>query len=90
MGWGQAAAAQLGRGGPGAGCAPHRPPPPPLPRPAAGARRPPPPFLTVPLPAWLTSPGGRSYFDMAGPEISPDEQLVAYGVDTEGSEVYTL
>ena len=73
--------------------APHRcrplPRPAPAPARAAGAQRPP-PFLTVPLPAWLTSPGGRSYFDMAGPEVSPDEQLVAYGVDTEGGEVYTL
>lgn len=33
---------------------------------------------------------GHSYFDLRGLEVSPDEQLVAYGVDTEGSEVYTL
>ncbi len=57
----------------------------------AGAQRSqPPPFLTVPLPAWLIHPGGRSYFGMEGPEFSSDEQLMAYAVDLEGSEVYTL
>ncbi|PSC72656.1 protease 2 isoform A [Micractinium conductrix] len=33
---------------------------------------------------------GRSYFDMTALVVSPDESLAAYGVDTEGSEVYTL
>jgi protease II len=34
--------------------------------------------------------GEHSFFDMAGPEVSPDEQLLAYGVDNTGSEQYTL
>lgn len=55
----------------------------------AGAQRAP-PFLTLPLPAWLTSSGRRSYFDMAGPDFSGDEQLMAYALDLEGSEVYAL
>ncbi|KAL4457576.1 hypothetical protein ABPG75_012441 [Micractinium tetrahymenae] len=32
----------------------------------------------------------RSYFDMAGPVVSSDEQLMAYAVDSGGGEVYTL
>lgn len=69
-----------------------RPPPPPphapAPRVPAGQQRGR-PFLTALLPAWLTS-GGRAYFDLSGPEFSRDEQLMAYGVDGDGSEVYTL
>lgn len=34
--------------------------------------------------------GDSSYFDMAGPELSPDEALLAYGVDLAGGEVFTL
>lgn len=34
--------------------------------------------------------GNGSYFDMAGPELSLDEGLLAYGVDAAGGEVYTL
>lgn len=33
---------------------------------------------------------GHSYFDLSGPEYSPDEALAAYGLDLDGSEVYTL
>ena len=44
-----------------------------------------PPSHVLCLPA-----GAAGYFDMAGPVVSPNEQLVAYGVDRDGSEVYTL
>lgn len=45
----------------------------------------------TPLPVRCDAPAaGHSFFDMAGPSFSPDEHLVAYGVDTAGSEVYTL
>ncbi|KAI3425089.1 hypothetical protein D9Q98_008467 [Chlorella vulgaris] len=32
----------------------------------------------------------HKYFDMAGPSVSMDEQLLAYAVDTAGNEVFTL
>lgn len=33
---------------------------------------------------------GLDYFDLTGFVVSPDEKLVAYAVDSDGSEVYTL
>ena len=58
--------------------------------PRAGQQRAP-AFLTLPLPSpAAAAAGGRAYFDLAGPEWSVDEELMAYGVDGRGDEVYTL
>ena len=65
-------------------------PPAARPPPRAGQQRAP-AFLTLPLPSpAAVAAGGRAYFDLAGPEWSVDEELMAYGVDGRGDEVYTL
>ncbi len=33
---------------------------------------------------------GHGYFSLAGQEVSPDNRLVAYGVDTGGRRIYTI
>lgn len=38
----------------------------------------------------LLCAANQSYFDLVGPAVSPDEQLLAYAVDSGGGEVYTL
>ena len=37
-----------------------------------------------------THAGGHDYFDMLSPVVSPDGELLAYGINTDGSETYTL
>lgn len=48
------------------------------------------PFLNVMPSLAAVAAGGRSYFDLAGPEWSVDEGLAAFGVDARGDEVYAL
>ncbi len=33
---------------------------------------------------------GHNFFDLSGPTVSPDESLLAYGIDMDGSETYAL